>query len=101
MRSPPHPGHFLREEVVEANELAVGTAADLLQVSRSTLSNLLSGRSRLSPMMALRFERVFGLKMDTLLGMQSAYDQAKVQRDATGLRLKPFERAPVRELRKK
>ena len=93
MRNPPHPGHFLRDEVVVANELAVGTVADLLDVTRPTLSKLLNGRADLSPMMALRFEQVFGLKMDTLLAMQSAYDQAKVRREATGLHLKRFKRA--------
>lgn len=93
MRNPPHPGHFLRDEVVEGNELNVGEVAAMLEVTRPTLSKLLNGRADLSPMMALRVEQVFGLKMDTLLAMQSAYDQAKVRREAADLHLKPFKAA--------
>lgn len=92
MRIPPHPGHFLRDEVVEANELHVGDVATMLGVTRPTLSKVLNGRADLSPMMALRVEMVFGLSMNTLLRMQSAYDQAKVRRESRKLRLKPFKR---------
>ncbi len=96
MRNPPHPGHFLRDEVVAANELSVGVVAEMLDVTRPTLSKLLNGRADLSPLMALRIEKVFALKMDTMLAMQSAYDQAKVRREAVDLSLKPFKRAHSR-----
>ena len=90
MHRPPHPGVFLREEVVHANNLAVGDAAALLGVARPTLSKLLNGRADLSAEMALRLEQVFGLKMSTMLAMQSAYDEATVRREQSKLRLKAF-----------
>lgn len=93
MHIPPHPGHFLRDEVVEGNQLNVGDVATMLDVTRPTLSKLLNARADLSPMMALRIEKVFGLKTNTLLATQSAYEQAKVRREAKGLRLKAFKRA--------
>lgn len=90
MYSPPHPGAFLREEVLDANALAVTDAATLLGVARPTLSKLLNGRADLSAEMALRVEQVFGLEMSTMLAMQSTYDEAKVRREQSKLRLKPF-----------
>src|SRR5690606_40933564 len=49
-------------------------AADLLGVGRSALSNLLNGHADLWPEMALRIEKAFGVRMDTLLAMQLAHE---------------------------
>ena len=76
MKNPPHPGDLIRTEVIEALDLTVSEAADLLKVRRATLSDLLNGKSALSPEMALRIEKAFGPKMDHLLKMQLAYDVA-------------------------
>jgi antitoxin HigA-1 len=43
-------------------------------VRRATLSDLLNGKSALSPEMALRIEKAFGMNMETLLRMQAWYD---------------------------
>ena len=40
------------------------------------MSSLLNGRSGLSAEMAIRFEKAFGLRADTLLRMQAAHDLA-------------------------
>ena len=68
MYTPPHPGVFLKEEVVEPLNLTVTTASKILGVTRPALSKLLNGRASLSPEMALRLEKAFGLKMDNLIG---------------------------------
>jgi antitoxin HigA-1 len=57
---------------VEAAGLTVTAAAMALHVSRPTLSSLLNGKADLSGEMALRIEQAFGLKMDTLMRMQSS-----------------------------
>jgi antitoxin HigA-1 len=93
MRTPPHPGLFIRDEIVEANALTVGQAAEHLGVARPTLSHLLNGKADLSAEMALRIEQVFGIRMKTLLAMQAAYDEARVRQQVPKLRLKPFKRA--------
>ena len=49
-------------------------------VSRPALSMLLTGRSDLSGIMALRIEKAFGVKMETLMRMQSSYDIARTRR---------------------
>jgi addiction module HigA family antidote len=55
------------------------SAADILQVRRATLSDLLHGKAGLTPEMALRIEKAFGPDMDHLLHMQLAYDVAKTR----------------------
>lgn len=80
MHSPPHPGDFIRTEILEPLELTVSAAATVLGVSRPALSALLNGRSDLSGDMALRIEKAFGVRMDTLMRMQSAWDIAQTRR---------------------
>ena len=90
MRNPPHPGQFVRDEIIEANDLTVTAAADLLVVGRSALSNLLNGHADLSPEMALRIELAFGIRMDTLMMMQTAYNVAQMRRRASKIHVHAF-----------
>jgi len=83
MARPAHPGQFLRREVIEPLDLSVTKAARILGVTRPALSALLNGHAALSPNMALRIEKAFGPKMDTLLRMQTAYEIAEA-RDREG-----------------
>jgi len=71
---PPHPGSFIREEILDELGLSISHAADVLGVRRATLSDLVNGRAALSAEMALRVEKAFGVSMDTLLRMQAWYD---------------------------
>jgi addiction module HigA family antidote len=64
MLNPPHPGDFIRTEIIEPRGLSVTTAAQVLRVSRPALSSLLNGKAGLSGDMALRVEKAFGVKMD-------------------------------------
>ena len=68
---PSHPGIFLRDEVLGPLNLSITAAAAALGVRRATLSELVNERSSLTPEMALRIEKAFGISMDTLLGMQA------------------------------
>jgi plasmid maintenance system antidote protein VapI len=49
------------------------------KISRPTLSSLLNGNADLSEDMALRIEKAFGVKMDTLMRVQSSYDIAQTR----------------------
>ncbi|MEC5323291.1 HigA family addiction module antitoxin [Aurantimonas sp. A3-2-R12] len=71
---PSHPGAFIREEVLEPLGLNVARAAEVLDVRRATVSDLVNGKAALSPEMALRIEKAFGVSMDTLLRMQAWHD---------------------------
>lgn len=70
---PPHPGGFIRRSVLP-DDLSVTSAAEALGVGRPALSTLLNEKASLSPEMALRIEKAFGVRMDTLLRMQARYD---------------------------
>jgi addiction module HigA family antidote len=80
MKNPPHPGDFIRTEIVESAGLTVTAAANALGVSRPALSSLLNAKADLSGDMALRIEKAFGVKMDTLMRMQSSYDIAQTRK---------------------
>ncbi len=90
MKNPPHPGDFIRTEIIDPTGLSVTSAAVALQVSRPALSSLLNGKADLSGEMALRIEKAFGVKMDTLMRMQSAYDIARMREREKEIRVKRF-----------
>lgn len=79
MKSPPHPGGFIKTELIEPLGISVTDAARALGVSRPTLSSLLNGRADVSPEMALRLEKAFGIGMDLLIRMQASYDAARMR----------------------
>jgi addiction module HigA family antidote len=80
LRNPPHPGDFIRTEILAPLGLTVTAAAAALRVSRPALSSLLNSRASLSGDMALRIEKAFGPTMDTLLRMQAAYDISQTRK---------------------
>jgi len=80
MKNPPHPGDFIRTEIVRPAGLSVTAAAEALGVSRPALSSLINGKAGLSGDMALRIEKAFGVKMDTLMRMQTSYAIAQTRK---------------------
>ena len=90
LKNPPHPGDFVRTEIIEAAGLTVTAAAIALRVSRPALSSLLNARAGLSGDMALRIEKAFGVKMDTLMRMQSSYDIAQTRKREKQIRVARF-----------
>ena len=91
MSNPPHPGRFVKTEVIEPLGLTVAAAAGVLGVSRPTLSTFLNGRSGLSGTMALRIEKAFGIKMDTLMRMQVSYDIARTRAREGEIQIAPYQ----------
>lgn len=80
MKNPPHPGDFIRTEIIEPAGLSVTATAAALRVSRPALSSLLNGKADLSGDMALRIEKAFGVRMDTLMRMQASYDIVRTRK---------------------
>ena len=70
MKNPPHPGDFIRTEIVEP----AGLSGD----------------------MALRIEKAFGVKMDTLMRMQASYDIAQTRKRESEIRVRPYSPAEAR-----
>lgn len=92
MKNPPHPGDFIRTEIVEPAGFTVTAAAQALGVSRPALSSLLNGKADLSGDMALRIEKAFGVRMDTLMRMQAAFDIAQTRKREGQIRVRRIHR---------
>jgi antitoxin HigA-1 len=80
MNNPTHPGGFVKTEIIGPLGLSVTDAAKVLGVTRAALSALLNCRAALSPEMALRIEKAFGVKMDTLMRMQNSFEIAEARK---------------------
>jgi antitoxin HigA-1 len=96
--APPHPGVFIREEILDELGLTVSEAAKVLDVRRATLSDLINGNAALSAEMALRIEKAFGVKMETLLNMQAWHDAYTMRQREGEIAVKPY-RPPAPEPR--
>lgn len=91
MKNPPHPGELIKYECLEALSLSVTKGAEILGVSRQTLSNLISGHTNITPEMAIRLEKAFGGTAESWLRMQLAYDLAQIQKKSASIDVKRYE----------
>lgn len=74
MKNPVHPGEILREDVLAALGISVSEAAELLGVSRVTLSRVLHGHARVSSNLAVRLEAAGVSTARSWLALQLAFD---------------------------
>ena len=96
MKSPAHPGGFVKTEIIEGIGLSVTDAAKALGVTRAALSAFLNERANLSWEMALRIEKAFGVSMDTLMRMQNSFDIAQARKREGEISVAPFLGPPLR-----
>ncbi len=81
MQSPPHPGLSVRHDCLGPLGLTVTEGARRLGVSRKQLSELVNGRSGISPEMAIRLDKAFGGGAETWYRLQAAYDLAQAMKN--------------------
>ena len=88
MHNPPHPGEFIRAVYLEPFGISVRSLAENLGVAPSTLNRVVSGKSGISPEMALRLAKALGRSPESWLAMQDHYDlwQARQQADLGNVR---------------
>jgi len=89
-----HPGSVVRQECLEKHGLSVTDAARVLGVDRQTLSNLLNARSGISPEMAIRLEKAFGLPAREWLMRQLDHELTEAMHKADGIDVQPFAGTP-------
>jgi antitoxin HigA-1 len=77
MKNPPHVGEVIRHGILEPLDLSVAKAAEILGVPGATLSDLVGGKTALTPDIALRIHKAFGPDVDHLMRMQIAYEVAQ------------------------
>ena len=88
-----HPGPWLRREIVDHYKLSIRRAASHLAVTRHAMSNLLNGKAALSPEMAIRFEKAFGISAKTMIRMQEAWNLAQLELRAHEIKVERWPKA--------
>lgn len=95
MKDPIHPGTFVRTIVLEPLELSVTAAARALGISRVALSRFINAQTSLSPDMAIRLDKAFGIDMETLMRMQGSYDIARARERQREIEVERFQPRPA------
>jgi antitoxin HigA-1 len=85
MKNPPHPGELVADNLTELG-VTIKDAAEAIGVTRQQLHKVISGRSGITPEMAVRLEKAIGSSADTWLRMQMDYDLARIKRSAVKVR---------------
>jgi antitoxin HigA-1 len=88
MKNPVHPGRIVKHDCLEPLRLSVAEGAKILGVSRQALNNVITGKSGISPEMAIRLTKAFGSTEETWLRMQLAYDLAAARKDESKIRVR-------------
>lgn len=85
MHNPPHPGEFIIDVYMDPFNYSCRFVAKQLDVSASTLSRILKGKSAVTPEMALRLSKALGRTPESWLAMQDNYNlwQARQNVDLT------------------
>ncbi|WP_438382372.1 HigA family addiction module antitoxin [Asaia sp. BMEF1] len=85
-----HVGDWIRTELLEPQNIRINTVAEHLGVSRQAISALLNGRCGLTAEMAIRFEKAFGVRAETLMRMQGTFDLAQARVHMSNLCIQHF-----------
>jgi antitoxin HigA-1 len=88
--APPRPGVLIHEEIPDEFGLTVSEAAKVLDVRGATLSDLINGNAALSAEMALRIEKAFGVKIETLLNMRAWHDAYRMPEREGEIVVEPY-----------
>ncbi len=88
----PHPGEVVRELCLAPLGLSVTAAAKALGAARESLSELLKGKSGISPSpeMAIRLSIAFNTSPESWLSQQMQYDLWKARRKLKKLKVSKF-----------
>ena len=76
-----HPGRLLRHYVLPALRLSVSQAARDLGVARQTLHRILAGEAAITPEMAVRLERLCGVRSAFWLDRQQRHELPRVRQE--------------------
>jgi len=73
-RKPVHPGRIMKNHHLIPLSLSLTELAEILGVSRKTVSKIVNERGAITPDMALRLSRAFDTTPDLWLGLQQEFD---------------------------
>ena len=95
MKSPPHPGHSIKQNCLDPLDLSVTEGARVLGVARHTLSRVLNGHAAISPEMAIRLEKAGWSTAEFWLRRQTSYDLAQARRTEDRIKVVRYEPQPT------
>ncbi|MCH8157193.1 MAG: HigA family addiction module antidote protein [Nitrospinae bacterium] len=91
MKNPPHPGLGVKVDCLEPYGLSITEGAEILGVTRQTLSLLVNKRTALSWDMAIRLSKAFGSTAEGWMELQFQYDVAQADERAKKIKVKPYQ----------
>ena len=96
------PGKFLEDEL-EARGWTHEDLASVTGISRRQVINLIQGKAGVTPETAQSLAAAFGQEAQTWMNLQAMYELAQAAQDKREVarRAKVFEKAPIRELRRR
>lgn len=94
IKNPAHPGRLVKAALDDLN-VPVTKAADALGVTRQALNNIISGRTGITPEMAVRLEAGIGSTAETWTEMQRAYDLAQMRERSADITARVRRLAPA------
>lgn len=80
MKNPSHPGEILREGYLTPLNVSVTKAAEMLDITRASLSKILNGKGGISPQMAFRLGKAFNSDPHFWIALQVKYDMAQAEK---------------------
>jgi antitoxin HigA-1 len=93
MKTPPHPGHSIKDACLDPLDLSVTEGAKVLGVARHTLSRVINGQAAISPEMAIRLEKAGWSSADHWLRLQTAFDLAQARRHERTIKVRRYDSA--------
>ncbi len=96
-RAPTHPGEMLLEEFLVPMRLTQKSLAQAIHVSYPKLNELVNQRRGMTPSLALRLAKFFGMSADFWMNVQLRWDLYHAQQsEGKYLRkIQPYRRTPI------
>ncbi|MHC5675235.1 HigA family addiction module antitoxin [Nostoc sp.] len=73
-RRPRHPGALIKRQYLEPLGMTITELANVLDVSRKTVSEIVNEQAGVSPLMAIRLAKAFQTSPELWLNLQQKYD---------------------------
>ncbi|MBW4625731.1 MAG: HigA family addiction module antidote protein [Brasilonema octagenarum HA4186-MV1] len=73
-RKPRHPGELIKRQYLEPLNMTITELAEILAISRQTVSEIINEQASVTPNMALRLARAFQTTPELWLNLQQKYD---------------------------
>lgn len=78
-RPPTHPGEMLQQEFLAPMEIDPRDLADSIHVSPQSISEIISNQKNITPSIALRLAKYFGMSPDFWMNLQLRWDLYQTQ----------------------